>query len=57
MFNKIKGEDFFKMEKGYCMKCRAKRNMKNAKVFQKKYRKFLMGVCETCGTKVSKITK
>jgi len=43
------------MEKGYCMKCRMKREMKNAKKMVKSGRHFMVGKCAKCGTKMYKI--
>ena len=41
---------------GYCVKCRAKREMKNAKeVGMKGGRSALSGTCVKCGTKMFKI--
>lgn len=43
-------------EIGYCVKCRQKRDMKNAKeVDMKGGRRAMSGVCTTCGTKMFKI--
>jgi RNase P subunit RPR2 len=43
-------------ETAYCVKCRAKREMKNPKeVKLKNGRKALSGTCTKCGTKVFKI--
>jgi len=42
----------------YCMKCRAKKEMKNAKAITMKNGKPAhQGICPTCGTKVFKIGK
>ncbi len=42
----------------YCMKCRAKREIKNPKaVILKNGRPATQGVCPICGTKVSRIGK
>ena len=42
----------------YCMKCRAKKEMKNPKAITMKNGKPAhQGVCPTCGTKVFKIGK
>jgi RNase P subunit RPR2 len=42
--------------KGYCVKCKAKREMKNEKaVTMKNGRKAVKGVCSKCGTKMFKI--
>lgn len=41
---------------GYCVKCKAKRTMSNAKeVTMKNGRKALKGVCSKCGTGMYKI--
>ena len=41
---------------GYCVKCKAKREVKNAEtVVMKTGRKALKGKCATCGTGVYKI--
>jgi len=43
---------------GYCMKCRAKKEMKNAKsIAMKNGKPATQGVCSTCGTKMFKIGK
>ncbi len=40
----------------YCMKCKQKREMKDAKeVTMKNGKKALSGVCSVCGTKMFKI--
>ncbi len=42
----------------YCMKCRAKREMKNPKpIKMKNGRPATQGVCPKCGTKMFKIGK
>ena len=42
----------------YCMKCRAKREIKNPKaVTLKNGRQAIRGVCPVCGTTVSRIGK
>ena len=42
----------------YCMKCRAKREMKDAKsMTMKNGRPATQGVCPTCGTKMFRIGK
>jgi len=42
----------------YCVKCRTKREMKNAKsITMKNGRPATQGVCPTCGTKVFRIGK
>lgn len=44
------------MAEAYCVKCKAKREMKDAKeVTMKNSRKALKGVCPTCGTGMFKI--
>ena len=44
--------------KAYCVKCRAKREMKNAKaVTMKNKRPATQGVCPVCGTKMFRIGK
>lgn len=43
---------------GYCMKCRSKREMKNATTIKMKNGKpATKGVCPVCGTKMFKIGK
>ena len=39
----------------YCVKCRAKRAMKDPKIVTKGKMKFFMGVCPKCGTKMARI--
>jgi RNase P subunit RPR2 len=42
--------------KGYCMKCKAQRYMKDAKqITMKNGRPATQGTCQTCGTKIFKI--
>ena len=42
----------------YCMKCRAKREMKNAKAIKMKNGKpATQGICAKCGTKMFRIGK
>jgi hypothetical protein len=42
----------------YCMKCRAKKEMKNAKAVTMKNGKAAhQGICKTCGTKMYQIGK
>jgi hypothetical protein len=42
----------------YCMKCRAKREMKNTKsIIMKNGRPATQGVCPVCGTKMFRIGK
>lgn len=43
------------MVQGYCMKCKAKREMLNPKKVIKGGRHFMMGTCSKCGTKMAKI--
>jgi RNase P subunit RPR2 len=46
------------MELGYCVKCKAKKEMVSAKkVTLKNGRNALSGTCKTCGTKMFKMTK
>jgi hypothetical protein len=43
---------------GYCVKCRSKKEIKDAKVItMKNGRPATEGVCPTCGTKIFKIGK
>ncbi len=43
---------------GYCVKCRAKRTMKNSKsVIMKNGRPAQKGICDTCDTTMFKIGK
>ena len=43
---------------GYCVKCSAKREIKNAKaVTLKNGRQATQGVCPTCGTKMFRLGK
>jgi Zn finger protein HypA/HybF involved in hydrogenase expression len=43
-------------EKGYCVKCKAKREIKDAKVVtMKNKRKAMKGKCPTCGTGMFRI--
>jgi RNase P subunit RPR2 len=43
---------------GYCMKCRAKREMKDTKeITMKNGRPATKGTCPSCGTKMFKIGK
>ena len=47
------------MEKiiGYCMRCKAKREMKNTKLSATKKKTLMIkGICSKCGTKMCKIT-
>lgn len=41
---------------GYCMKCKAKRQMKNEKKTLVKGRYAFTGTCSKCGTKMFKFT-
>jgi len=42
----------------YCMKCKAKKEMKNAKaITMKNGKSATQGVCPTCGTKMFRIGK
>jgi len=42
----------------YCMKCRAKREMKNTKaIIMKNGKPAIQGVCPVCGTKMFRIGK
>ena len=44
------------MTSGYCVKCRAKKDMKNPqKVKMKNGRRATKGTCPTCGTKMFRI--
>ena len=44
--------------KGYCMKCRDEREMKNAKAVKMKNGKpATSGICSACGTKMYRIGK
>ena len=44
--------------RAYCMKCRAKKEMKDAKsITMKNGRPATQGVCPTCGTKMFRIGK
>ncbi len=46
------------MVEGYCVKCKAKKEMKNAKAITMKNKKpATSGTCPTCGTKMFKIGK
>ena len=46
----------FKMAEAYCVKCKAKREMKDsAEVVMKNQRRALKGTCPTCGTGMFKI--
>ncbi len=46
------------MTQGYCMRCRAKQEIKNAKtVTLKNGRDAVQGVCPVCGTKITKLGK
>ena len=46
------------MVKGYCMRCKTKREMKGAKLTtMKNGRKAYKGTCKVCGTNMFVITK
>jgi len=46
------------MTEGHCMRCKEKREIKNAKqVRMKNGRDAVQGVCSSCGTKMFKIGK
>jgi len=46
------------MTTGYCMKCKAKREIKNQKsITMKNGRPATKGTCPTCGTKMYRIGK
>lgn len=50
--------EVFKMVEGYCMKCKEKREMKDAKQGKMKNgRDCVKGTCSKCGTKMFKIGK
>lgn len=41
---------------GYCVKCRAKKDIKDGKeVVWKNGRRAFVGLCETCGTKIARV--
>jgi Domain of unknown function (DUF5679) len=47
-----------KMASGYCVKCKTKRDMKDAKeITMKNGKPAVEGVCPVCGTKMFKIGK
>ncbi len=47
-----------KLMQAYCMKCRAKKEMKDAKsITMKNGKPATQGVCPTCGTKMFRIGK
>jgi hypothetical protein len=53
----VKYKGRYEME-GYCVKCRAKKEMKGAKAVTMKNKKpATTGTCPTCGTKMFKIGK
>lgn len=57
VYRDIKKEGGDKMQ-AYCVKCRAKREMKNAKsITMKNGKPATQGVCPTCGTKMFRIGK
>lgn len=44
--------------KAYCVKCRAKKEIKNPRnIMMKNRRPAIQGICPTCGTKVFRIGK
>jgi hypothetical protein len=46
------------MDEGYCVKCREKREIKDAeRVEMENGRKALKGVCPVCGTKITRFVK
>ncbi len=46
------------MPEGYCVKCKEKREMKDAEqITMKKRRPAITGTCPNCGTKIFKIGK
>jgi hypothetical protein len=54
---RIGGKELSGME-GYCLKCRTKREIKNAQsVTLKNGRPATQGVCPVCGTKITRIGK
>jgi len=53
-------KEFWKMadQEAYCVKCRATRTMKDAKIVTNdKGRKMAKGVCPVCGTKMTRFLK
>lgn len=52
----VNRKEQFAMEQGYCVKCKAKKDMKDEqKVTLKNGRLALKGKCSTCGTSMFKI--
>ena len=52
------GETPMAAKEGYCVKCKAKREIKDAKeITMKNGRPATQGLCPTCGTKMFKIGK
>jgi len=48
----------YRLMQAYCVKCRAKREMKDAKsITMKNGKPATQGVCPTCGTKMFRIGK
>lgn len=55
-FNQLLTKKLFKMAEAYCVKCKAKREMKDsAEVIMKNQRRALKGTCPECGTGMFKI--
>ena len=55
-FNQLLTKKLFKMAEAYCVKCKAKREMKDsAEVVMKNQRRALKGTCPECGTGMFKI--
>ena len=55
-FKQLLTKNYFKMAEAYCVKCKAKRDMKDSKeVVMKNQRKALKGTCPECGTGMFKI--
>ncbi len=56
IFEPIVNQKLNKMAEGYCVKCKAKREMENSEeVVMKNQRRALKGKCPTCGTGMFKI--
>ena len=56
IFDTIVNQNLNKMAEGYCVKCKAKREMKDsAEVIMKNKRRALKGACPECGTGMFKI--
>ncbi len=56
IFESIVNQNLNKMAEGYCVKCKAKREMKDSnEVVMKNQRRALKGTCPTCGTGMFKI--